>query len=101
MARAVVRQRRTRLDLSATSVKSNEDLATVYDHRDSAPAFGILKHLFHPGGVLGHVDVPEKSLTFAVVLTGGCGVRSGILPKDQHRVCHARKLLVWDLPFSK
>jgi len=97
----MARQRRTELDLSATSIKSDEDLAAIDDHRDSSPAFGILKHLLHPGGVLGHVDVPEKRLAFAVVLTGGRGVGSGVLPKYQHRVCHARILLVVDLLFSR
>jgi hypothetical protein len=93
MARRLARQRRTGLDLSATSIKSEDDLAAIDDHRDGASAFGILKHLPHSRGILGDVDVLEGDLPLAVVLTGGRGIGSGVLAKDQHFLSHPRTLL--------
>jgi hypothetical protein len=90
----MVRRRRTGLDLSATSVESSDHLATVHDQRDGTPALGVLKHLLHPRGVLGDVDVLKGNLPFAVVLTGGRGVGSSVLAEDQRFLSHPRQLLV-------
>jgi hypothetical protein len=94
VARIVARRRRTGLDLSATSVESSDHLATVHDQRDGTPALGVPKHLLHPRGVLGDVDVLKGNLPFAVVLTGGRGVGSSVLAEDQRFLSHPRQLLV-------
>ena len=89
-----VRHRRTRSDLSATSVESNGDLPPLNDHGNGALALGVPKHLLHPSRVLGHVDVLEGDRPFAVCLPGGRGVRSGVFAEDQHLLSHPRTLLV-------
>ena len=86
------------LDLSATPIESDDDLAAIYNHWDSASALGMLKHPLHPRGILGDIDVLESYPPFAVVLTGGRGVGSGIFAEDQYCVCHVRTLPVEDLP---
>ena len=48
----------------------------------------MLQHLLHARRVLGHVHVLDGHLTLAVLLTGGCGIGSGVLPEDPHSVGH-------------
>lgn len=89
----VVRPRRTSSDFSATAVESDGDRTPLDDHGNGALPLGVLKHLLHPRGVLGHVDVLEGYLPFAVILPGGNGVGSGVLAEDQYLVRHPRTLL--------
>jgi hypothetical protein len=77
-----VRHRRTRSDFSATTVESDGDFASLDDHGNGTLTLGVLKHLLHPRGVLGHVDVLEGNLSLAVILPGGKGVGSGVLAED-------------------
>ncbi len=88
-----VRHRRTSSDFSATTVESDGDRTPLDDHGNSALPLGVLKHLLHPRGVFGHVDVLEGNLPFAVILPGGYGVGSGVLAEDQYFVRHPRTLL--------
>jgi len=88
LGQRLVRFQRTQLDLSAASIESDGDLAAVHDHRDRPPALGVVKHLLHPRGVPGDVDVLEGDLPFAVLLTGGRGIGSGVLAEDQHSLSH-------------
>ena len=55
-------------------------------HNDGnlARTFRVLKHLAHSGSIFQHVAVLKRNSPFAVVLTGGGGIGSGVLPKDQH-----------------
>jgi len=88
----VARRRRTELDLSAAPIESNDDLAAVDNHWDSTPALGMLKHPLHSRSVLRDINILEAYSPFAVVLTGGRSVGSGIFAENQYGICHVPTL---------
>ncbi len=56
--------------------------------RDVPPALRIVEHPLHGGLIPRHVQILDGHLPFAVLLTGGTGVRSSVLPEDQHVLRH-------------
>ena len=74
--------------MSGPPAKADGDRAVFDDDRDSVLATRILQHQVHFGVVAQHVVVFERYFSGREVLTGFGGVRSGILPEDQHFSLH-------------
>jgi len=84
----MVRLRRTRSDRSPRAVVADRHLGALHDHRYGPVTLGVLQHLLHSRRVLRDVHVPDGHFAFAVLLTGGSRVGSGVFPENPHRVGH-------------
>ena len=78
-----------RLHLSRAA-KADGDATVLDDNRHLAAAGRHRKHVLQSRRVFLDVDISKRNVPLFVILTGGCGVGSGVFPVDDH--FHIRRL---------